>query len=276
TTNLPQGQQGQAYSAVFTATGGTTPYSWKISAGTPPAGIAMNANGDLAGIPTASGTFSFTVTLTDATNKTATGNFSVIVVAGGNFDGPAELPRVTVPSAMSDTPAPGSIISVNAGGNLQTALNNANCGDVIELQAGATFTGLIKIPAKSCDSNHWVIVRTSAPDSALPTEGQRATPCYAGVVSLPGRPSYSCANPTNVMAKVQMQAQGDGPFQFATGANYYRFIGLEITRPVGAPGSARLISISGLGGTVDHFVVDRSWLHGNLQDETHNAVSLDG
>jgi len=27
------------------------------------------------------------------------------------LDGPAELPRVTVPSAMSDTPAPGSIIN---------------------------------------------------------------------------------------------------------------------------------------------------------------------
>src|SRR5208337_5634139 len=100
TTNLPQGQQGQAYSAVFTATGGTTPYSWKISAGTPPAGIAMNANGDLAGIPTAAGASNFTVTVTDAASKMAIGNFSVNVVAGGNFDGPAELPRVTVSSAM--------------------------------------------------------------------------------------------------------------------------------------------------------------------------------
>ena len=31
-----------------------------------------------------------------------------------NYDGPAELPRVTVPSAMSDTPAPGAVIKVNA------------------------------------------------------------------------------------------------------------------------------------------------------------------
>ncbi len=276
TTNVPQGEQGQAYSAVFAATGGTTPYSWKISAGTAPAGIAMNANGDLAGVPTAAGTFSFTVKVTDAASKTATGNFSATVIAGGNFDGPAELPRVTVPSAMSDTPAPGSIISVNAGGNLQTALNSANCGDVIELQAGATFSGLFKPPAKNCDNNHWIIVRTSAPDSALPAEGQRATPCYAGVASLPGRPQYSCPNPTNVMAKVQMPNPADGPIQFANGANYYRFIGLEITRPAGTPGPARLIAIAGSGGTMDHFVLDRSWLHGNLQDETHNGVDLDG
>jgi hypothetical protein len=281
TTTLPQGEQGNPYSEVFAATGGTTPYSWSVSTGTPPAGIIMNAaNGDFAGTPTAAGTFNFTVTVTDAKSMTASGNFSATVLAGGNFDGPAELPRVTVPSAMSDTPAPGSVITVKAGGNLQTALDNAQCGDVIELQAGATFAGRFTVPAKNCDSGHWIIVRTSAPDSALPAEGQRATPCYAGVASLPGRPQYSCSNPSNVMAKVQMlQATGDGPFFFAPGANYYRFVGLEITRPAGIWGSAHLIMIPvsrGTSGTVDHFVVDRSWLHGNPQDETHSGVDLNG
>jgi hypothetical protein len=273
TGNLPQGQQGNTYSELFTATGGTTPYSWKISAGTPPAGIAMNANGDFAGMPTTAGTSSFTVTVTDAAAKTATGNFSVTIVAGSNFDGPAELPRAKVPSAMSDTPAPGSIINVNAGGDLQSALNNAHCGDVIHLQAGATFTGKFIVPAKSCDNNHWIIIRTSSPDSALPAEGQRATPCYAGVATLKGRPQYSCPNPKNVMAKVQIQTQGDGPFQIENGANYYRFIGLEVTRPAGTPGTARLI---GGKGTADHIVVDRSWLHGLAQDETHDGVGLNG
>ena len=273
TGNLPQGQQGNTYSEVFTAAGGTTPYSWSISAGTPPPGIALNANGDFAGMPTTVGTFKFTVTVADATDKTATGNFSATVVGGGNFDGPAELPRVTVPSAMSDTPAPGAVLNVNAGGDLQAALNSAHCGDVIQLQAGATFTGKFIVPAKNCDNNHWIVIRTSAPDSALPAEGQRATPCYAGVASLPGRPQYSCANPKNVMAKVQIQTRGDGPFQLATGANYYRFIGLEVTRPAGAPGAAKLISGQ---GTVDHLVVDRSWLHGALQDETHAGVNMSG
>jgi len=78
---LPQGQQGDSYSEVFTATGGTTPYSWSISAGTPPPGIAMNANGNFAGMPTAVGTFNFTVTVTDATGNTAPGNFSVTIIA---------------------------------------------------------------------------------------------------------------------------------------------------------------------------------------------------
>jgi hypothetical protein len=273
TAGLPQGQQGDTYSAAFTASGGTAPYNWSISSGVSPSGITMNANGDFAGMPAATGTFNFAVTVTDATDKTATGNYSIAVIAGSNFDGPAELPRVTVPTAMSDTPAPGSVVSVNAGGDLQTALNNAHCGDTLQLQAGATFTGQFMIPAKGCDANHWIIIRTSAPDSALPAEGQRATPCYAGVASLPGRPQYSCSNAANVMPKVQMPVRGEGPFQLAPGANYYRFIGLEITRAAGTPASAQLISSK---ATADHIVVDRSWLHGQTQDETQLGVNLNG
>ena len=273
TGSLPQGQQGDTYSEVFNATGGTAPYTWSISAGSPPSGIVMNSNGDFTGIPSSVGTFNFTVMVSDASDKTANGSFSVKVAAGGNFDGPAELPRATVPSAMSDSPAPGSVLSVNSGGDLQAALNNAHCGDIIQLQAGATFSGKFQVPAKSCDDNHWIIIRTSAPDSALPAEGQRATPCYAGVASLVGRPQYSCSNPKNVMAKVQVITQGDGPFQLADGANFYRFIGLEVTRPAGTVGPSRLITTR---GTADHLIVDRSWLHGNAQDETHLGVSLDG
>src|SRR6202522_3605761 len=108
TGSLPQGQQGSTYSEVFSATGGTAPYSWSIAAGTTPPGLTMNSGGDLSGMPTSTGTFNFTVMVADASGKTATGSFSVTTIAGGNYDGSAELPRVTVPSAMADTPAPGA------------------------------------------------------------------------------------------------------------------------------------------------------------------------
>jgi hypothetical protein len=208
--------------------------------------------------------FALTIALTFALTTPA--------FASSRFDGPAELPRATVPSAMSDTPAPGSMITVNAGSNFQTALNNAQCGDVIQLQAGATFSGRFIVPAKNCDIHHWIIIRTSASDSVLPAEGQRATPCYAGVAFLVGRPQYACSNPQDVMAKVQLETSGDGPFRLAPGANYYRFIGLEVTRLAGTPGIARLFSGQ---GAADHIVVDRSWLHGAPQDETHGGVDLD-
>jgi hypothetical protein len=152
-------------------------------------------------------------------------------------------------------------------------LNSAQCGQTIQLQAGSTFSGNFTVPAKGCDANHWIIIRTSSPDSALPAEGQRMTPCYAGVSSLTGRPAYSCSNPTNVLSKIQMSKGGDGPIQFANGANFYRFLGLEITRETGVKGNAILMSTQ---GTVDHIILDRSWLHGNPQDETRDAFSMVG
>src|SRR2546429_9715305 len=62
------------------------------------------------------------------------------------FDGPAELPRVYVHSALADTPAPGKVISVHAGDNLQPAINKAGCGDQIELQSRQGFTGAFPLP----------------------------------------------------------------------------------------------------------------------------------
>jgi hypothetical protein len=270
---LPQGQQGGLYNAIFSATGGTAPYSWSISAGNPPPGPTLSTTGAFVGTPTAVGTFEFTAMVTDATNQTASGNFSVSVVAGNGYDGPAELPIATVASAMADTPAPGNVINVSAGGDLQSALNSAQCGETISLQAGATFSGSFEFPALNCDSGHWIIIRTSSPDTALPPEGQRITPCYAGVASLVGRPQYSCSDPKNVMAKLVV-AGPEGPVMLQSGANHYRLVGLELTRPVGASGAPNLIQA--YHGTAEYIVVDRSWLHGTPQDDTQNGFNLAG
>src|SRR5450631_248363 len=63
--------------------------------------------------------------------------------ASGEHDGPAELPRAYVESSLRNTPAPGKIIPVRAGGDPSEALAHASCGDIIQLQAGATFDLLI-------------------------------------------------------------------------------------------------------------------------------------
>lgn len=191
---------------------------------------------------------------------------------GQSTDGPAQLPVATVESSMAQTPAPGTLITVKAGDDLQAALNSAQCGNTVQLSAGATFTGVFKFPARSCDSGHWIIVRTSAPDSALPAEGQRLTPCYAGIASLLGRPAYSCSAPQNVMARL-VGSQLVGPVVFQGGANHYRLIGLEVTRPVGTRGAAILMSVAA-GGTASYIVVDRSWVHGTAQDESRVGFEL--
>jgi hypothetical protein len=192
----------------------------------------------------------------------------------GSYDGPAELPRVLIQTTMADTPAPGITITVNSGGDFQSALENARCGDTIRLQAGATFSGIFTFPNKSCDDNHWVIVRTSSDDSLLPPEGSRLTPCYAGVSSLPGRPAFNCSSTKNVMAKLVMnRGKSSGPVQFAAGANHYRLIGLELTRVTGT-GVVYALASPTAGAVSSHIIYDRIWFRGTEHDETTRGVQL--
>src|ERR1019366_3560193 len=79
TSGLPQGVVNTAYqNAVLQATGGVTPYTWSISSGNLPAGLSLtsagcgsNVNCAITGTPTATGTFNFTVKVTDSETPTA-------------------------------------------------------------------------------------------------------------------------------------------------------------------------------------------------------------
>ncbi|MBS1850699.1 MAG: hypothetical protein JST79_07290 [Acidobacteria bacterium] len=191
------------------------------------------------------------------------------------FDGPAELPRrevdVTLPQQT------GKIISVREGDSLQKALDGVACGDTIRLQAGATFTGRFTFPARPCDDAHWIMVRTSSPDSALPPPGTRLTPCYAGVQSLPGRPALNCRSTQVVTARIAGKNQ-DGPITFAANANHYRFIGLEIAA---TDSDQKFPTVYKLAGTennspASYIIFDRVWMHGSPQDEVTRGVRLSG
>jgi hypothetical protein len=105
----PAGQVAVAYTDTLTAVGGTTPYTWSVSAGSLPPGLTLPAaTGVLAGTPTTAGTFSFTVKVTDATGLTASKATSV-TIAGGAL-------AITVPaSAALPGAAPGGPTSAPLG-----------------------------------------------------------------------------------------------------------------------------------------------------------------
>lgn len=79
TQQLPPGRTNVPYSAMLGAVNGTAPYSWSITAGALPAGLTLSATGSISGTPTAVGTSSFTVQVSDASMpaKTATKAFSL-------------------------------------------------------------------------------------------------------------------------------------------------------------------------------------------------------
>ncbi len=98
TASLPGAQVGTPYSVALAASGGTTPYTWALTSGTLPAGLAFNAaTGLISGTPTAtsSGTaLSFMVTDAGAPAQTRTATFTLGVSA------PAIVPLTITTSTL--------------------------------------------------------------------------------------------------------------------------------------------------------------------------------
>ena len=87
TTSLPGGTQGSSYNATVHGSGGVPPYSFTRTAGALPPGLALATNGNISGTPTSSGTFNFTVTLSDSHSDPTTSRALSITVAAQTLHG---------------------------------------------------------------------------------------------------------------------------------------------------------------------------------------------
>ncbi|MGA7241914.1 MAG: putative Ig domain-containing protein [Terracidiphilus sp.] len=73
TTSLPNGIVGTVYSGTLKGSGGTTPYSWTLTAGTLPAGLSLSSSGVISGTPTAAANAtSLTFKVTDSSQPAET------------------------------------------------------------------------------------------------------------------------------------------------------------------------------------------------------------
>jgi len=184
-----------------------------------------------------------------------------------------ELPRVYVDTTMPTQT--GQTITVNAGGNLQQAINSAQPGDTIVLQAGATFTGNFTLPNKN-STGKWIVIKSSQ-ESSLPPSGKRVFPSNS--VNMPKIVSI---NPGKAIVADK-------------GASYYRFVGIEITDdgksnsygptlPSGGKGgfSYGLVDLGSLGRDTQvsdmphHIIFDRSYIHGQPTTHIKFGVSMNG
>jgi uncharacterized protein (TIGR03437 family) len=76
---LPNGGIDTEYNIPLTAAGGAAPYSFSVTAGALPAGLSLSQAGALAGIPAASGSFTFTVKATDANGCAVTRAYTLVI-----------------------------------------------------------------------------------------------------------------------------------------------------------------------------------------------------
>jgi len=98
-TTLPAAAIASAYSQTVSASGGTAPYTFTISAGALPAGLSLSSAGVISGTPTAAGSFSYTVKGTDS--STGSGPYNGIQVFTLTVNAPTlTLLPATIPVAV--------------------------------------------------------------------------------------------------------------------------------------------------------------------------------
>ncbi len=94
TSSLPTGVVNAVYpSTQLTASGGATPYTWSVTAGSLPTGLApLPSTGVISGTPTATGTFHFTVQVKDSLGNTNTAALTFTINA------PLQVTTTSVPT----------------------------------------------------------------------------------------------------------------------------------------------------------------------------------
>jgi len=103
TSSLPGGTKSSSYSANLQASGGTSPYTWSVAAGSLPAGVTLSSNGTISGTPSASGAFSFTVQVKDSesTPQSASKALSISVAAATSSVSPVSITTTSMASATA-------------------------------------------------------------------------------------------------------------------------------------------------------------------------------
>jgi phosphodiesterase/alkaline phosphatase D-like protein/outer membrane protein OmpA-like peptidoglycan-associated protein len=149
-SSLPNGVVGTAYAASMSNTNGVTPLTWTASG--LPAGLNMSTSGAVTGNPTVAGTYTVTVTVTDANNATATQNFTVIITA---------TPTVTSLSAQSISDTSATLRGTINPGNATT--NFYFCYSTVQSLVGCTQTSTGVLNAGTADLSVSVSVTNLTP-----------------------------------------------------------------------------------------------------------------
>jgi hypothetical protein len=154
-------------------------------------------------------------------------------------------------------------INVPAGGNFQTALNNALPGDVIVLQAGATYftSSAFTLPNKGTSTNY-ITIQSSALAN-LPGAGYRVGPQHS-----------------RFMPKLAVTANALGVMTTQLGAHHYQFVGIEMMMAPNIYGSAVLelgkATETSLDQLPHHITVDRCYIHVDPVMGTKRGITLNG
>ncbi|GEM_PF-1280016 len=138
---FPGGSVGVAYNQSMSGSGGTSPYTFAVTAGSLPAGLSLSSSGVLSGTPSAAGSFAFTVTGTDFQQCTANHSYTLIIDCPVISITPSSLPAGTISAAYNQS------LSASGGTAPYTyAVSSGTLPPGITLSAGGTLFGTPTTP----------------------------------------------------------------------------------------------------------------------------------
>jgi hypothetical protein len=153
-----------------------------------------------------------------------------------------------------------STVAVPSGGDLQAALNNAQPGETILLDPGATYIGNFMLPAKNKDDDRVITVRTAG-DRGLPAEGERMTP-----------------DVSDRLARIR-SPNGQPALQTAPGARGWRIALIEFE--ANRDGAGDIIALgdgssaqNALARVPSGLTLDRLFIHGDANRGQKRAIAL--
>jgi len=191
TGELPTAKVGVSCNAVFSVSGGNSPYTFAIASGALPPGLTMRATaGSITGIPTKEGTYSFTVQVTDPKGLTGTNPFEIVV---------------SNPTSVSVKVSPGSSILSPYGIQQFSASvsNTSNVGVMWSATVGTVSSSGLYTAPKVTSTTTATVTATSNADSTKSSKAtvtiypaSQAIPLSISSTSLPSATSGSSYSDT--------------------------------------------------------------------------------
>ena len=206
-TSLSAGAVGASYAQVVSATGGGTPYTYSISVGNLPAGLALSAGtGLISGAPTTAGTSSFTVRVADSFGSLATAVLSIAVTA-------APSPVITTSSVAGGTAGTAYVQAISVAQGILPYTFSVSSGLLPSGLALDPNSGILAgIPTAAGISNFTVHVADSVANGA--------NKAYTMIVSAPASPTVTTSSLASgtvgtAYAQVILASGGASPYTYA-------------------------------------------------------------
>lgn len=196
------------------------------------------------------------------------------LVTFDNFLFDSNSPEVIPPQQAVNTTYPtldGTVLDVTNCEELQSKLNLAQPGDTVSIAPSLSCVGGFTLPAKINPNNKWIVVRSAS------TEFNSSGSLRTGRRINGENPAHS-----QQMPKILVNNFSDAGLYLPPGANYYRIVGIEVginqsfltaTQHIGS-----LVYMEPSANQVNHVVIDRCYIHGelSLEKRVKRAIDLQG